>query len=167
MKLTKPFTALLQVLPWIWIVNPALVEANLGSDDGQNYLRANLAASGAFRIRRAEAGNLYEFERLPNAWEDGGGNLTGVIWQIVRETVKQRNMMQAGQVHMAIDLTSEDMDALKGKPGVVEIIEPEFRTFSIKMNTENGPFNDSTCAAPCPTRSTTTPCSNLPATPTS
>src|SRR5262249_8870385 len=28
------------------------------------------------------------------------------------------------------------------KPGVVEIIEPEFRTFSIKMNTENGPLKD-------------------------
>src|SRR4029077_8940181 len=29
-RLTKPFTAFLQVLPWIWVVNPALVEANLG-----------------------------------------------------------------------------------------------------------------------------------------
>jgi peptide/nickel transport system substrate-binding protein len=43
---------------------------------------------------------------------------------------------------MAMDLTSEDMDALKGKPGVDLIIQPEFRTFSIKMNTENGPLRD-------------------------
>jgi peptide/nickel transport system substrate-binding protein len=34
------------------------------------------------------------------------------------------------------------MDALKDKPGVKLVIEPEFRTFSIKMNTENGPFAD-------------------------
>ena len=142
MKLKKPFTAFLQVLPWIWIVNPTLVEANLGSDDGQNYLRANLAASGAFRIRRAEAGNLYEFERLANAWKTGGGNLTGAIWKIVRETSSQRLMIQRGEVHIAVDLTAEDMDALKDKPGVVEVVEPEYRTFSIKMNTRHGPFTD-------------------------
>ena len=41
-----------------------------------------------------------------------------------------------------MDLTSEDMDALKGKPGVVLVIEPEFRTFSIKMNTAFGPMAD-------------------------
>ncbi len=83
-----------------------------------------------------------KLERAPDAWRKGGGNVTNVIWQIVRETVKQRNMIQAGQVHMAMDLTSEDMDALKGKPGVDLVIEPEFRTFSIKMNTENGPLKD-------------------------
>ena len=35
-----------------------------------------------------------------------------------------------------------DMDALKDKPGVVRIIEPEYRTFSIKMNTRHGPMAD-------------------------
>src|SRR5205814_5649303 len=51
-------------------------------------------------------------------------------------------MIQAGQVHMAMDMTSEDMDALKGKPGVDLIIEPEFRTLSINMNTATGPLAD-------------------------
>jgi peptide/nickel transport system substrate-binding protein len=141
-KLTKPFVAFLQVLPWQWIVNPAQVEPNKGDDDCQTWLRTNLAGSGAFKVRRAEPGNLYELERVANAWRTGGGNLTGVIWQIVRETVKQRNMVQSGQAHMAVDLTSEDMDALKDKPGVRLVIEPEFRTFSIKMNTAHGPMAD-------------------------
>jgi peptide/nickel transport system substrate-binding protein len=141
-KLTKPFVAFLQVLPWQWIVNPKLVEANKAADDGQAWLGANIAGSGAFVLKRSEPGNLYEVERASDGWRKGGGNVTNVIWQIVRETVKQRNMIQAGQVHMAMDLTSEDIDALKGKPGVNLIIEPEFRTFSIKMNTANGPLAD-------------------------
>lgn len=141
-RLAKPFVAFLQVLPWQWIVNPAQVEANKGSDDGQAWLQKNLASSGPFRVRRAEPGNLYELERVAGGWQPGGGNLTGAIWQIVRETVRQRNMVQAGQAHIAVDLTSEDMDALKDKPGVVSVIEPEFRTFSIKMNTENGALAD-------------------------
>lgn len=140
--LAKPFSAFLQVLPWAWIVNKKLVEANLGGDDGQTYLRSTLAASGPFRIRRAEAGNLYEFERIANAWKPGGGNLTGAIWRIVRETATQRLQLQRGESHIAVDLTSEDMDALRDRPGVVRIIEPEYRTFSIKMNTRHGPLMD-------------------------
>ena len=140
--LAKPFAAFLQVLPWCWVVSKAQVEANLGSDDGQTWLRSNLAASGPFRVRRAEAGNLYELERLPNAWKPGGGNLTGAIWRIVRETATQRLLIQRGEAHIAVDLTSEDMDALRDRPGVVRIIEPEYRTFSIKLNTRHGPLAD-------------------------
>lgn len=141
-NLLKPFAAFLHVLPWIWVVSKADVEANLGSDDGQTYLRTQTAASGSFRVRRAEAGNLYEIERVATAWQSGGGNLSGAIWRIVRETASQRLMIQRGEVHIAVDLTSEDMNALKDKPGVVSVIEPEYRTFSIKMNTRHGPMAD-------------------------
>lgn len=140
--LLRPFSAFLQVLPWIWVVSKTDVEANLGSDDGQTWLRTNTAASGPFRVRRAEAGNLYELERVAGGWRTGGGNLTGVIWRITRETAAQRMALQRGEVHIAVDLTSEDMDALKDRPGVVRVIEPEYRTFSIKMNTVHGPLAD-------------------------
>jgi peptide/nickel transport system substrate-binding protein len=141
-KLVKPFSAFLQVLPWVWVVNAKEVEANKGSDDGQTYLRSTIAGSGAFRVRRAEPGNLYELERVANGWKQGGGNLTGAIWKITRETSSQRLMLQRGEAHIAVDLTSEDMDAIKGRPNVVSVIEPEYRTFSIKMNTEHGPLAD-------------------------
>lgn len=140
--LLKPFAAFLQVLPWIWIVSKADVEANLGTDDGQTYLRTTLAASGPFKVRRAEAGTLYELERVADGWQKGGGNLTGVIWRITRETSNQRMALQRGEAHIAVDLTSEDMDALKDRPGIVRVLEPEYRTFSIKMNTEHGPCAD-------------------------
>jgi peptide/nickel transport system substrate-binding protein len=141
-KLVQPFVAFLQVLPWVWVVNSKEVEANKGSDDGQTYLRSNIAGSGAFRVRRAEPGNLYEFERVANGWKQGGGNLTGAIWKITRETSSQRLMLQRGEAHIAVDLTSEDMDAIKGRPNVVSVIEPEYRTFGIKMNTKHGPLAD-------------------------
>jgi peptide/nickel transport system substrate-binding protein len=111
-KLVQPFVAFLQVLPWVWVV------------------------------RRAEPGNLYEFERVANGWKQGGGNLTGAIWKITRETSSQRLMLQRGEAHIAVDLTSEDMDAIKGRPNVVSVIEPEYRTFGIKMNTKHGPLAD-------------------------
>src|SRR6478735_3171732 len=129
-KLAKPFVAFPQVLPWLWIVNAKEVEANKGADDGQTYLRTKIAGSGAFTIKRAEPGNLYEFEKVANPWKTGGGNLTGAIWRIIRETSNQRLALQRGEAHFAVDVTAEDMDALKDKPGIVSIVEPEFRTFS-------------------------------------
>ena len=140
-KLLKPFAPFLAVLPWQFVVNPVLLETNKGSDDGQEFLRKNLAGSGRFKIKRAEPGNLYEFERIASPWKPGG-NLDGAIWKIVRETSSQRLMLARGEAHIAVDLTSEDMDALKDRPGVVRVLEPEFRTFSIKMNTAHGPLAD-------------------------
>ncbi|MGH6626488.1 MAG: ABC transporter substrate-binding protein [Burkholderiaceae bacterium] len=142
-KLNKPFAAFLQVMPWLFIVNPKEVEANKGNDDGQTYLRKTIAGSGPFKVRRNEPGNLYEIERVPTYWKkQGAGNVSNVFWRIARETTTQRLMLEKGEAHMAMDLTSEDIDALRNKPGVVTIVETEFRTFSIKMNTQNGPLQD-------------------------
>jgi len=140
--LAAPFAPFLQVLPWIFIVEKAVVEANLGEDDGQSWLLENTAGSGPFTVGRAQPGTLYQLNRVPDAWQDGGGNLGSVIWQIVRETSTQRLMIQRGEVHIAVGLTSEDMDSLADAPGVVRVLEPEYRTFSIKMNTEAGPCAD-------------------------
>jgi len=140
--LAAPFAAFLAVLPWIFIAQKSQIEANLGADDGQAWLLANTAGSGPFTVKRAQAGTLYELVRPDTAWQPGAGNLTGVIWQIIRETASQRLALQRGEVHIAVDLTSEDMDSLKDAKGVVRVIEPEYRTFSIKMNTEHGPLAD-------------------------
>ena len=140
--LATPFAPFLQVLPWIFIVEKAVVEANLGEDNGQSWLLANTAASGPFTVARSQPGTLYQLARAPEAWQAGGGNLSSVIWQVTRETATQRLMLQRGEAHIAVDLTSEDMDSLADEPGIVRVLEPEYRTFSIKMNTENGPFAD-------------------------
>ncbi|MBN8245756.1 ABC transporter substrate-binding protein [Nitratireductor aquimarinus] len=139
--LLKPFAPLLSVLPWMFVVNSAVVEANLGSDDGQSYLLANIAGSGAFTIGRARPGDLYELIRAKDDWHQGG-NIDGVIWKIVRETATTRLMLQRGDIQFALELYAEDMEALKDMPKVVRIMEPDYRSFSIKMNTARGPLAD-------------------------
>ena len=141
-RLISPFAPFLQVLPWIWVVNPKIVEANKGADDGQSFLAGHAAGSGAFRLGRIETGNLYHFDRVAAPWRRDGGNLTGAIWKITRETATQRLMVQRGEAHIALDLTSEDMDALQGKPGLQLVMKPDYRTFQIKMNCRHGPLTD-------------------------
>ncbi len=141
--LTKAFAPFLSVVPWLWVVNPKVVEANAGTDNGQTWLKDHEAGSGAFTIKRWEPGNLYEIQRWDGYWRtEGRGNLDGAIWKIVREASSQRLAVQKGDVHISVDLSGDDMDALKGTPGVVLIEEPEFRTFSIKFNMQSGPFAD-------------------------
>ncbi|MFV0383299.1 ABC transporter substrate-binding protein [Paracoccus sp. (in: a-proteobacteria)] len=140
--LATPFAAFLQVLPWIAIVEKAVIEANLGDDDGEGWLMTNTAGSGPFTLGRFQVGTLYHLVRAEDAWQAGGGNLDGVIWQITRETATQRLMLQRGECHIAVDLTSEDMDGLADTPGVVRVLEPEYRTFSMKMNTAHGRLAD-------------------------
>ncbi|MDP0927984.1 ABC transporter substrate-binding protein [Paracoccus onubensis] len=140
--LKAAFAPFMQVLPWMFIVNPAEVEANLGDDDGQAYLLQNTAGSGPFRMGRVAPGNLYEFLRVEDDWHKDGGNLEGAIWKIVREASTERMMLQRGEAHIALELYAEDMEALADMPGVVRVVEPEYRTFSIKMNTAKGPLAD-------------------------
>lgn len=141
MSLKQPFAPLLSVLPWMFVVNSEVVEANLGSDDGQAYLLSNMAGSGAFRMGRARPGDLYELIRAENDWHQGG-NIEGAIWKIVRESATTRLMLQRGEVHFALDMFTEDMEAIEGMPNVVRIMEPDYRSFSIKMNTAKGPLAD-------------------------
>lgn len=140
--LIAPFAAFMEILPWMFIVNPAVVEANLGADDGQTYLLSNIAGSGPYKMGRVAPGDLYEFVRIENDWHKDNGNLDGAIWKIVREASTERLMIQRNEAHIALELYAEDMDALKDVPGVVQILETEYRTFSIKMNTVKGPLAD-------------------------
>jgi peptide/nickel transport system substrate-binding protein len=141
-KLLKPFVPFVDVLWWLFIANPKIVEANKGQDDGQTFLANKIAGSGAFSLGTVTTGNRYVFERMPNFWRKGGGNLTSAIWSIAREASTQRLQIERGEAHIALDLQSEDMDALKGAPGVVLVMKPDYRTFQIKMNTKHGPLTD-------------------------
>lgn len=141
-KLNKPFAPFIAVLPWIRIVNSKLVEANKGSDDGQTFLRAETAGSGPFRLTRVEPGNLYEFARIENDWHADGGNLDGAIIRIVRESSRQRLMLQTGEAHVAVNLTADDIAQLEGRSGVVALNESEFYNFGWKLNVKHGPFAD-------------------------
>ena len=141
--LAKPFAPFLQVLPWIFVVNPELVEANKGDDDAVTWLSTNPAGSGPFELTRFEAGNLYGFTRFADYWNtEVAGNVQNVVWRIVRETSSQRLLVESGEVHYVLDLTAEDMNLLGDAPGVVKVIEPTLQPFYLRMNTEHGPLTD-------------------------
>jgi peptide/nickel transport system substrate-binding protein len=140
--LSSPFSPFLQVLPWQWVVNPRVVEANLGNDSGETFLRRATAGSGPFAIERAEPGNLYLFNKRADYWRGQGGNVGRVIWKVTREAATQRLLVQRGEAQIAIDMNGDDIDAMRGRPGIRTIVEPYFYVFTFKMNTRHGPLMD-------------------------
>jgi len=140
--LQTPFAAFIQVLPWLAVVNSAAVEANKGEDDGQTFLCAGASGSGPFQLTRFEPSSQFLFQRVADGWRQGGGNLEGVIWKITRESATQRLMLERGEAHFASSLGITDVQAMEGKPGINLVIERDYSTYLMRMNTKFGPLAD-------------------------
>lgn len=136
--LTQPFAPFIGTLTQLFIVNPAIVEANLGDDFGQSYLKENAAGSGPFTQGRWEIGNLYEFHAAQDYWAGwrSENHLDGFIWIIQRDSATQINSLLAGQTHIADTVDGNDIETIEGAGGYVVYNSSGFFINTLKMNTQ-------------------------------
>ncbi len=136
--LTQPFAPFLGTLTQLYVVNPAIVEANRGDDFGQTYLKEHEAGSGPFTQGRWEIGNLYEFQAVPDYW--GGwkseNHLDGFIWIIQRDSATQVNSLLAGETHIADTIDGKDAEKIAGTEGYVTHNNSGFFINTLKMNNQ-------------------------------
>ena len=136
--LTKPFAPFIGTLPQLFVVNPTIVEANLGDDNGQTYLKENAAGSGPFMQGRWEIGNLYEFKAVEDYWAGwtGEDHLDGFIWIIQRDASTQKNSLLAGETHVADTISGGDLDDVNEADGFRVEENVGFFTNTFKMNNQ-------------------------------
>lgn len=135
--LTMPFAPFIGTLPQLFVVNPAVCEANLGDDFCQTYLRENEAGSGPFTQGRWEIGNIYEFTAVDDYWGwQNEEHLDGFIWIIQRDGATQLNSLLAGETHVADTINASDIDQVEAAEGYVALINPGFFTNTLKMNNQ-------------------------------
>lgn len=141
--LTEPFGPFIGTLTQLFVVNPALVEANrvnsAGVDDyGQEWLRGNVAGSGPFMQGRWEIGNIYEFIAVQDYWAGwtGEGYLDGFFWIIQREGSTQLNSLLAGETHVADTVLASDKEQVAETEGFSLEEHAGLFTNTIKMNTQ-------------------------------
>ena len=134
--LTQPYAPFIGTLTQVFVVNPAIVEANLGDDMGQTYLKDNAAGSGPFTQGRWEIGNLYEFIAVPDYWAGwrGDDHLDGFIWIIQRDGATQLNSILAGEIHFADQATPSNRDKIIESPDHVWEEHPGTYVNTLKMN---------------------------------
>lgn len=145
-NLLKPFAPYDAVLPWLFVANPAIVQANeVDGDEGEAWLKEHEAGSGPFTIKRWEIGNVYEFERFPDYWfdpENGIKPLDGFVWRIIRESSTKRIAMETGELQYGDRFTPEDTAALATDARFVVNNDPSLTPFAIKLNNQVGPTSD-------------------------
>jgi peptide/nickel transport system substrate-binding protein len=136
--LTKPFAPFQGTLTQLFVVNPAVVEANKGDDFGQSYLKETSAGSGPFTQGRWEIGNLYEFIAVEDYWGGwrGEDRLDGFIWIIQRDSATQLNSLLAGETHIADTIAGADAEKVRSTSGLVVTDNSSILLNTLKMNTQ-------------------------------
>ena len=137
-SLTQPYAPFIGTLPQLFVVNPAIVEANLGDDMGQTYLKQNAAGSGPFTQGRWEIGNLYELIAVDDYWAGwtGDDNLDGFIWVIQRDSNTKLNSLLAGEIHVGDALGGTEKDEVVASEDHVWEENGGFFINTLKMNTK-------------------------------
>ena len=136
--LTQAFAPFIGTLPQLFVVNPAIVEANRGDDFGQSFLKENAAGSGPFMQGRWEIGNLYEFKAVDDYWAGwrGDDHIDGFLWIIQRDAATQKNSLLAGQTHIADTVAGSDFEEVDATPGFRVEEHAGFFTDTLKMNNQ-------------------------------
>ena len=141
--LLQPFAPFIGTLPRVFVVNPAVVEANrvnsAGEDDfAQEYLAENEAGSGPFTQGRWEIGNLYEFHAVEDYWAGwrGEDHLDGFIWIIQRDPATALNSLLAGDTHVIDNMAGSDKDQAAEAEGIVVHEDAGIFHNTMKMNNQ-------------------------------
>ncbi len=143
-KLLKPYVPFLKVIPWLFIVNPKIVEEHKGDDYGQSWLAEHEAGSGPFILKKFVPGEVYEFEAFENYWRGWPkeGKLSGFTRKVIRDASQRIEALKNGEVHMIDWVTPSDQILLRDVYGFVITDEPAMNTFEIKMNNKYGPTSN-------------------------
>lgn len=137
-NLTQPFAPFIGTLPQLFVVNPTIVDANLGDDNGQTFLKENSAGSGPFMQGRWEIGNLYEFVAVEDYWAGwtGEDHLDGFIWVIQRDASTQLNSLIADETQIADTIAGNDKEQVIESENHVWEENVGFFTNTLKMNNQ-------------------------------
>ncbi|MEM7029014.1 MAG: ABC transporter substrate-binding protein [Chloroflexota bacterium] len=127
LTLTQPDPAILakMVFGAFSIVNQSDVEANGGSaaddaataDTAEGWLNSNSAGSGPYMLEKWEPEVETVLVRNPNYWGEAG-KIERIIFRNIPEAATQKIQLEAGDIDIAFDLSSDQVPSLQGNPNV-------------------------------------------------
>lgn len=149
--LPKPDRLALPNLATIYpvIFNSKLAKANATAEDpwAQNWLKSNVAGSGAYKLEAFKPGEQVILRR-DDTWNRGGtdkpAGFKRVIAQTVPEAATRANLLERGDADLAIDLQANDAASLAGKGGKVKVVSTaQYNAVTfVTFNTQMAPFDN-------------------------
>ncbi|MBI5929596.1 MAG: ABC transporter substrate-binding protein [Chloroflexi bacterium] len=127
------------------VISQATAEENSTTDDpwAEQYFHQNSNSSGPYVITKWDQGVEYVFEPNPNYWrgEEFFQN-SGVTFEIVPDADTREEMLQVGDVDIALGIPFSDLRDLSKDPNLAVHAIPSGRIYHLGMNNNIAPFDD-------------------------
>lgn len=139
MTLVRAFSAFLDTLPWLSIVNPVLVSAHAGSDYGQTWLKDHEAGSGPFTIGEWKPGEKYVFNAISKYWKGWPSkeHLISYERRVIKSNDERVKALESEEADLADWILPGEQRRLREK-GFMIVNEPSIETYEIKINNKVG-----------------------------
>jgi len=124
------------------IVDAELVESHAADGDwGNGWLDTNAAGSGAFVLDRMVPNEQIVMSRHEGYWA-GDAILSRLIWRYVAESSTQRLLLEQGDVDIARNLSSDQLEPLRQNPDIELVQAPRSTQLYLGLNVANEYFAD-------------------------
>lgn len=118
------------------IVSPGVMKHETGGDLAQAWLAGNSAGTGPYVLKEWRRGERIVLERNPAYW-GARPALRQVILRNIPDPAVLRDLLERGEVDMGETLTDDQLDAIKGKPGITVFEAPSFQATYLYLNNRN------------------------------
>lgn len=122
-----------------FIMSPKAIDAN--PDDW--FSQGNEAGSGPYMLQSYKMGEEVVLTRFEEYWQGWSGkHFDKAVIKKIPETASRRQLVEKGEADITMELPYEDIEALKGNPGVNILEEPSFQNLLMFFNTEKAPLDN-------------------------
>lgn len=125
------------------IVDPTAVAEHATDDDpfANQWLANNYAGSGEYFVESWTPGSEMVLRANQDYWA-GPACFDKVVLKVVPDSAQRALLLSQGAVDIAMDLTIEETESLRGTDGVRIISEPSRDTIVMGLNNEIAPFDN-------------------------
>lgn len=127
-------------------IDPKLVEANKTEDDpwATEYFKANADnPSGKYKLVSSSPGEEFVFEARDSYW-GGRPAYDRIVWKVLPSPAQRVQLLQSGDIDLAVGLGTEEFNALDGSSGVKVVKAPSKNMAYVGMNNSIAPFDNVT-----------------------
>jgi peptide/nickel transport system permease protein/peptide/nickel transport system substrate-binding protein len=118
------------------IVSPTALE-KYGAEFGRHPV-----GTGPFMFKSWQQGNSVEVEKYPQYWNAAAIKLSGIRWQLIRQSTSLITALQTGQVDYVQQVDPINLPLLERNKNVRTKVEPTTSWSVINLNTSMAPLDD-------------------------
>jgi peptide/nickel transport system substrate-binding protein len=115
-KLKQAYAPFMAALTRVYLLNSTLVQANAGSDDGQQWLANNDAGSGPYKLVSYSPNQEARFTRHDAYWGGFTTQAKDLVFRYLAQAATQKSALTSGDIDIAMDIDPNDWASMESDP---------------------------------------------------